>query len=42
MEFDAKIPAGPIEEKWTHHKQSVRLVGPRNRPQYKIIVIGSG
>lgn len=42
MEFDAKIPAGPIEEKWTRHKQSVRLVGPRNRPQYKIIVVGSG
>ena len=42
MEFDAKIPAGPIEDKWTSHLEKVRLVGPRNRPQYKIIVVGSG
>ena len=42
MEFNAKIPDGPIEDKWTGHLESIRLVGPRNRPQYKIIVVGSG
>ncbi|MEC8336969.1 MAG: fumarate reductase/succinate dehydrogenase flavoprotein subunit [Planctomycetota bacterium] len=42
MEFNAKIPDGPIEDKWTAHLESIRLVGPRNRPKYKIIVVGSG
>ena len=42
MDLDAKIPAGPIEEKWTSHLEHIRLVGPRNRPHYRILVIGSG
>ncbi len=42
MDFEAKIPDGPIEDKWTGHLESIRLVGPRNRPKYKIIVVGSG
>ena len=42
MDFNAKIPDGPIEDKWTGHLESIRLVGPRNRPKYKIIVVGSG
>jgi len=40
--LDAKVPDGPIHEKWTRYCESVRLVGPKNKPKYDIIVVGSG
>lgn len=40
--LDAKLPTGPIENSWENHKNELRLVGPRNRPKYKVIVVGSG
>lgn len=42
MRLDAKIPEGPIEEKWETHCEHLRLVGPRNRPNYRVIVVGTG
>ncbi|MFP4554760.1 MAG: fumarate reductase/succinate dehydrogenase flavoprotein subunit [Actinomycetota bacterium] len=42
MQLDAKIPEGPLAEKWENHKFSVRLVNPNNKRKFKIIVIGSG
>ncbi|MEM7453566.1 MAG: fumarate reductase/succinate dehydrogenase flavoprotein subunit [Planctomycetota bacterium] len=42
MTLDAKIPRVPIEDAWTTHKNELRLVGPNNRPKYKVIVVGSG
>ena len=42
MSFDAKIPAGPIGEKWDNHKFSVKLVNPANKRKFKVIVVGSG
>jgi succinate dehydrogenase / fumarate reductase flavoprotein subunit len=39
---DAKIPAGPIADKWDNHKFSVKLVNPSNKRKFEIIVIGSG
>ena len=42
MELDAKIPEGPIADKWTRHIDEIRLVGPRNRPHYRVIIVGSG
>ena len=42
LTLDPKTPEGPIEDRWTKHKNDLRLVGPKNRPKYKIIVIGSG
>ncbi|MDE0885350.1 MAG: fumarate reductase/succinate dehydrogenase flavoprotein subunit [Myxococcota bacterium] len=42
MELDAKIPEAPIEDMWNTHKEHMRLVGPRNRPHYKVIVVGTG
>ncbi|MFP6580318.1 MAG: fumarate reductase/succinate dehydrogenase flavoprotein subunit [Myxococcota bacterium] len=42
MDLDAKIPDGPIAQKWTQHKNAIRLVGPRNRPHYRVIVVGTG
>jgi succinate dehydrogenase / fumarate reductase flavoprotein subunit len=42
MKLDAKIPAGPIEQKWSKQKFNYKLVNPANRRKYNIIVVGSG
>ncbi len=42
IKLDSRIPGGPIEDAWTNHKNDLRLVGPKNRSKYKVIVIGSG
>ncbi len=42
MDLDARIPEAPIEQMWATHKEHLRLVGPRNRPKYRVIVVGSG
>jgi succinate dehydrogenase / fumarate reductase, flavoprotein subunit len=40
--LDAKIPGGPLDRKWTSHKDHARLVNPNNRRKFEIIVVGSG
>jgi succinate dehydrogenase / fumarate reductase flavoprotein subunit len=40
--LDAKIPAGPLAEKWEQHKFNSKLINPANRRKYEIIVVGSG
>ncbi|HKL02911.1 MAG TPA: fumarate reductase/succinate dehydrogenase flavoprotein subunit [Cryomorphaceae bacterium] len=40
--LDAKIPDGPIEEKWAKYKASAKLINPANRRKYKIVVVGTG
>jgi succinate dehydrogenase / fumarate reductase, flavoprotein subunit len=42
MQLDAKIPAGPISDKWSNHRFDMKLVNPANRRKYQIIVVGSG
>ena len=42
MQLDAKIPDGPIAEKWTSYKFDRKLVNPANRRKYDIIVVGTG
>lgn len=42
MELNAKIPEGPIAEKWDNYKFHAKLVSPANRRKYKIIIVGSG
>ena len=42
IEFNSAIPSGPVEDKWANHLEHVNLVGPRNRPSYDIIVVGTG
>jgi len=42
MRFDAKIPSGPLAQKWERHKFDLRLVSPANKRKYRIIVVGSG
>ena len=40
--LDAKIPAGPLDTKWSRHKSSIRLVNPANKRKYDVIVVGAG
>jgi succinate dehydrogenase / fumarate reductase, flavoprotein subunit len=42
MELNAKIPAGPMDEKWTSYKGSVKLVNPANKRKLEVIVVGTG
>src|SRR5690606_3733114 len=42
MKLDAKIPDGPLAEKWDRHKFAMKLVNPANKRKYSVIVVGSG
>jgi succinate dehydrogenase / fumarate reductase flavoprotein subunit len=42
MTLDSKIPSGPMAEKWSRHKQDSKLINPKNKRKYTIIVVGSG
>ncbi|MFN7586043.1 MAG: fumarate reductase/succinate dehydrogenase flavoprotein subunit, partial [Bacteroidota bacterium] len=40
--LDAKIPAGPLAEKWTEYKGHCKLVNPSNKRKLEVIVVGTG
>jgi len=40
--LDAKIPKGPIDKKWTDHKNNIKLVAPANKRLIDVIVVGTG
>ncbi|NMB05451.1 MAG: hypothetical protein GX976_03640, partial [Bacteroidales bacterium] len=40
--LDAKIPKGPLAEKWTNYKNHQKLVNPANKRRLDIIVVGTG
>jgi succinate dehydrogenase / fumarate reductase flavoprotein subunit len=42
VQLDAKVPPGPIAEKWETHKFSIKLVNPANKRKFKIIMVGTG
>ncbi len=42
LNLDAKIPDGPIENKWSDHKAHIKLVNPANKRKYTIIMVGTG
>ncbi len=42
MKLDAKIPGGPIAEKWDRHRFELKLVNPANKRKFNIIVVGTG
>ena len=42
MKLEAKIPPGPLAEKWTRHLGSIKLVAPNNKRRYEILVVGTG
>jgi len=40
--LNAKIPEGPLEEKWTRYKSASKLVNPANKKKLDIIIVGTG
>ena len=42
MKLDAKIPEGPLAEKWSKHKFNLKLVNPANKRKYTVLVVGTG
>jgi succinate dehydrogenase / fumarate reductase flavoprotein subunit len=42
MTLHARIPSGPIQDKWDRHRFEMKLVNPANKRKYTVIVVGSG
>ena len=42
IKLDAKVPKGPIQDKWTNHKFDMKLINPANKRKYDVIVVGTG
>jgi succinate dehydrogenase / fumarate reductase flavoprotein subunit len=40
--LEAKIPKGPLAEKWTNYKDHQKLVNPANKRRLDVIVVGTG
>ena len=40
--LDSKIPAGPLNDKWTDYKGHCKLVNPANKRKLEIIIVGTG
>jgi succinate dehydrogenase / fumarate reductase flavoprotein subunit len=40
--LNARIPEGPLAEKWTNYKAGQKLVNPANKRKLDIIVVGTG
>jgi succinate dehydrogenase / fumarate reductase flavoprotein subunit len=40
--LDSKIPAGPLDQKWSKHKMDSKLISPANKRKFTILVVGSG
>src|SRR5215468_8724613 len=40
--LEARIPSGPIEEKWDKCRFEMKLVNPANRRKHSVIVVGAG
>lgn len=40
--LDSKIPEGPLAEKWSKHKATIKVVSPANKRKLDIIVVGTG
>jgi len=42
VHLDARIPTGPLADKWNRHRFEMKLVNPANKRKNTIIVVGSG
>ncbi len=40
--LDARVPGGPLAEKWDRHRFEMKLVSPANRRKFTVIVVGTG
>ena len=42
MKLDAKIPAGPLAQKWECYRGEMKLINPANKRKFEVIVVGTG
>ncbi len=42
MTLNARIPSGPIQDKWDKHRFELKLVNPANKRRFDIIMVGTG
>lgn len=42
MALESNTPSGPLESRWSKHKEELNLIGPTNRRKYSVIVVGTG
>ena len=42
MKLDARIPSGPLEQKWSLRRRDLKLVSPANKRKRTILVVGTG
>ncbi len=42
MTLNARVPDGPLADKWTDYKFQLKLVNPANKRRFEVIVVGSG
>ncbi|MBP6773383.1 MAG: fumarate reductase/succinate dehydrogenase flavoprotein subunit [Gemmatimonadaceae bacterium] len=42
LNLNAKVPDGPLEQKWDQHRFSMKLVNPANKRRHSVIVVGAG
>ena len=42
MDLNAKIPAGPLDKKWSTYKDKQNLINPTNKRKVDIIIVGTG
>jgi succinate dehydrogenase / fumarate reductase flavoprotein subunit len=42
MKLDARIPSGPIENRWDKARFELKLVNPANKRKYSVLVVGTG
>ncbi len=40
--LDARIPGGPLEQKWERCLDGLKLISPNNKRKYKVLVVGTG
>ena len=40
--LNSKLPIGPLDKKWTNHKNTIDLVSPANKRNIDVIVVGTG
>jgi succinate dehydrogenase / fumarate reductase flavoprotein subunit len=42
MKLDARIPSGPLADKWISLRSHIKLVSPANKRKHSVIVVGTG
>jgi succinate dehydrogenase / fumarate reductase flavoprotein subunit len=42
LRLDARMPSGPLAQKWDKHRFEMKLVSPANKRKYTVVVVGSG